>query len=1313
MSEPSQGQIITFYSYKGGTGRTMALANVAWILAASGKRVLAVDWDLESPGLHKFFHPFLDESSLTATPGVIEIINDYASAAVAPGPRSDDWHLEYAQVERHAVSLEWAFPEDGRLDYLSAGRQNRDYSAAVCSLDWDNFYDRLGGGRFFRALRDDMKDKYDYVLIDSRTGLSDVADICTIEIPDVLVICFTLSNQSIEGAADVARQISGRYRDRNIRVLPVPMRIEDGEKEKLDIGRSLARMKFEGFPAGLTPESSALYWAAVEVPYKPFYAFEETLATFGDDPGSPASLLSSFERITDSVTAGRVTAMRPIAEDLRLQYKEAFARRQPVSSTQVYLSYAPEDRMWADWIEAVLTRAGFRVLPRSTVMTADLGTSDIRGGIQAERDLQTTSRAIAVLSSAYLHSPDARAAWKSLSAVDAAGSYHQLIPVRVSDVRITEPFSEHPAVDLASMKAVQASAKLLRALDRPPLPPGSSSGQVEEPRFPGTIPPIWSVPARNADFTGRGATLELLRDKLAGGGVAVVVAQALYGLGGVGKTQLALEYAHRFMADYDLVWWVPSERAEETSNALAELARKMGLRVGDNVAEAAEAALEELRRDTTPHWLLIFDNADDPKQLEPYLPTGAGHVLITSRNQAWTHSAEPLEVDVFTMDESVAHLLRHLPELKRAEAERVADALGHLPLAVEQASAWLEQTGMPAHAYVEQLASESTRILALNQPSDYPMPVVATWNLSFERLRSRSPAAVRMLQLCAFFSPGPISMELIHSEEMKESLLPSDKTLTDKMMVGRVVRDISRFALFKVDQGSNSLQIHRLVQAVIRSQLTDEEQIEVRHEVHKILVGARPRQGDTDDPANWSTYNIIWPHLGPSRAEECDDQRVRQLLVDWVRYQAMHGEFESCLSLALRLQTLWAHQLGPDDEQTLHLQFQIANVLRAQGRFAEARDLDMYVLARQRVVLGPEHPYVLMTTGSLAADLRAVGEFREALDKDQATYESFKEQFGEDYPRTLMAAHNLAESRRLVGDYALARALDEETLDRDRHVFGPEHPFTQSTAASLAHDMRAAGAFRGSVDLLRDTWEKYRSVLGDDMLDTLRTAVSLSVSLRKSGEQSEAMALARDTYARYKRRYASEAPDVFSCMLNLACDYAAADDMPQALKLVTEVRTAYQANLGGDHPNTLVAANNLACYLRCLGRLPEALELAEGTLRLMRGRLGGTHPLTLSCALNLANCHGDSGNLEQAEVLGRQTATQLRETLGRDHPDALVCEGNLAVTLRRAGREREAEELRARVIADLSRVLGAGHPDLAQLQAWQRVNRDLEPQQVF
>jgi tetratricopeptide (TPR) repeat protein/CO dehydrogenase nickel-insertion accessory protein CooC1 len=1307
MGAVSEGQIITFYSFKGGTGRTMALANVAWILASNGKRVLAVDWDLESPGLHKFFHPFLDESTVGATPGVIEIINDYQMAALNPDPREDNWHLEYADVERHAVSLEWIFPDNGRLDFLSAGRQNPDYSAAVCSLDWDNFYDRLGGGRFFRAMREDMKQKYDYVLIDSRTGLSDVADICTIELPDVLTVCFTLSDQSIEGAADVARQIRGRYRDRNIRVLPVPMRIEDGEKSKLDVGRSLARTTFEGFPTGLSQEAAALYWATVEVPYKPFYAFEETLATFGDDPGSPTSLLSSFERITESVTSGEVVAMRPIPDDLRLQYREAYTRRQPAAVTPVYVSYAPEDRIWADWIEAVLTRANFHTIPRSTVNSGP--TAEI---LRPDHELQA-SRTVAVLSSAYLHSPEARAIWKTLSAADATGTYRRLVPVRVSDIRITEPYNTYPVVDLARMDASQATAKLLWALDRPAQPGGSMAAQGEGPRFPGTIPPIWNVPARNADFSGRGAILEILRDKLAGGGVATVAAQALYGLGGVGKTQLALEYAHRFMADYDLVWWVPSERAEEISLALAQLAQKMELSVSDNnVAEAAEAALEELRRDTTPHWLLIFDNADDPKQVEPYLPTGVGHVLVTSRNQAWTHSAEPLEVAVFTRDESVAHLLRHIPELDLDDARRVAEALGDLPLAIEQASAWLEETGTPARAYVDQLATQSAKILGLNQPSDYPMPVVATWNLSFERLKERSPAAVRLLQLCAFFSPGPISMDLLYSDEMNASLLPFDATLTEKLMLGRVIRDISRYALIKVDQGSNSLQMHRLVQAVIRSQMSEEEQIEARHEVHKILVGARPRQGETDDPSNWSTYDRIWPHLDPSRAEDCNDARTRQLLIDWVRYQWKRGEFEACLALAKRLETGWTSQLGPDDQQTLYLQFNIANVLRSEGRFSEARELDEYVLERQREVLGPHHPYTLMTAGGLGADLCALGNFKEALVYYKDAYESFKDQFGEDNPRTLAAAHNLACSMRLVGNYYEARALDAETLDRQRQVLGVDHPNTLLSAASLAHDMRAVGRFRDSVDLLRTTWERYCVVLNEEMPETLRAAASLAVSLRKAGEQTEAMNLAQDTFERYKRRYGSDSPDTQSCALNLACDYAAVDDMPRALDLVGDVVGMYQSSLGHDHPNSLVAANNLACYYRCVGRLTEALALAEETMHRMQERMGEKNPLTLSCSVNLANCLADSGDVAAAMDRQRQTIAQLQDILGAEHPDTLICEANLAVTIRTSGRGTEAEELKSRVLSDFNRILGAGHPDAVQLRKWQRINRDLEPQVI-
>ena len=279
------------------------------------------------------------------------------------------------------------------------------------------------------------------------------------------------------------------------------------------------------------------------------------------------------------------------------------------------------------------------------------------------------------------------------------------------------------------------------------------------------IPRIWNVPRRNTDFTGRDDILQRLHDDLAGDGTAVVLARAVYGLGGVGKTQIALEYAHRFKSGYDLIWWVNAEQPQEISFTLAELARHLGLQIS-NSAEAAATVLEQLRRDVRGRWLLIYDNAEDPEILDPFLPTGSGHIIITSRNQAWSRHAQPLELDVFTRQESVAHLIRHVPGLSAPDAQRVSEAVGDLPLAVEQAGAWLAETGMPAGRYAAWLETQAPTALGLNKPFDYASPVVVTWNLSFDQLKQRSPAAVRLLQVLAFCSPGPISMDLLYSDAM-------------------------------------------------------------------------------------------------------------------------------------------------------------------------------------------------------------------------------------------------------------------------------------------------------------------------------------------------------------------------------------------------------------------------------------------------------------------------------------------------------------------------------------------------------------------
>src|ERR1700722_14301892 len=399
------GQIVTFYSFKGGTGRTMALANVAWILAANGKRVLVADWDLESPGLHRFFQPFM-EPEVSRQPGIVDFIRGYEWAVdeadsrgmldvdekFEPMARDDVLRLIddcVRTVSQLTVPVNWRFPDDGVILFLSPAQQdNGVYQYALSALNWDTLYERLYGGEFLDALRAYLKETYDYVLIDSRTGLSDIADICTLHLPDMVVDCFTLSTQGIEGAAKVAAQI-GQFTGRNITILPVPMRIDHSREYKVVAGMEFAERMFTGLPAGMSPEQRRHYWAEVEVPYQAEYAYEETLAAFGDRPGIADSLLSSYERITARITANEITRLPPRQEWLRLRTWRKFSRTPSANPPEIVIDFSPQDQLWAEWIAAVLAGAG---------LAARLVGEQVGGSADAESPAQV----VAILSDSYL-----------------------------------------------------------------------------------------------------------------------------------------------------------------------------------------------------------------------------------------------------------------------------------------------------------------------------------------------------------------------------------------------------------------------------------------------------------------------------------------------------------------------------------------------------------------------------------------------------------------------------------------------------------------------------------------------------------------------------------------------------------------------------------------------------------------------------------------------------------------------------------------------------------------------------------------------
>jgi WD40 repeat protein len=396
-------QIITFYSYKGGTGRSMLMANVAWVLASNGMRVLAIDWDLEAPGLHRYFYPFLPDPDLTKSEGVIDFVWDFAQEAMTPpskaqeasAPSSEPWYARRANILRYAATLNYKFEGGGLIDFIPAGRQGPLYAPRVNAFNWANFYDRLGGGAFLNLARQRMRVDYEYVLIDSRTGVSDTAGVCTVQMPDSLVMCFTLNNQSIDGASAIAESVIKQRRQAEqsgapFMIYPVPTRVDDKEKEKLDAARASARQRFAPLLDHVAEQDRDAYWGDVEIPYKGYYAFEEVLATFGDKRGNPTDLLAAVERITARITQGKFSALIPPTETQRLSILNQFLRRPSIAAPESLVEQA----------EAVFTKLptqqqdlARRVLPRFVRLAGPEDRADTCASV-SERDLPRQSMAV-------------------------------------------------------------------------------------------------------------------------------------------------------------------------------------------------------------------------------------------------------------------------------------------------------------------------------------------------------------------------------------------------------------------------------------------------------------------------------------------------------------------------------------------------------------------------------------------------------------------------------------------------------------------------------------------------------------------------------------------------------------------------------------------------------------------------------------------------------------------------------------------------------------------------------------------------------
>jgi tetratricopeptide (TPR) repeat protein len=829
------------------------------------------------------------------------------------------------------------------------------------------------------------------------------------------------------------------------------------------------------------------------------------------------------------------------------------------------------------------------------------------------------------------------------------------------------------------------------------------------PRPAVQVPAIWgSVPPRNPNFTGRTELLHQLRERLTAGTTAVLP-EALHGMGGVGKTQVVVQYVYLNASDYDVVWWIPAERPSQIASSMVELATKLRLPV--NAEAAAVPAVKEALRVGNPYakWLLVFDNADVPDDVRPYFPMGGpGHIVVTSRNPQWASVAKAVEVDVFRRDESQALLIRRAPTLSNQESNDLAHVLGDLPLAIEQAAAWLAETGMQAQEYLDLFEEKKIELMEMSPPSDYQLPVAAAWNVSLDHLTRTRPAALRLLQMCAFLAPEPISRKLLSAGRRLQVSPELASALRDPIQLGRAIREINRYALARIDHAKNTVQMHRLVQAVLIERMTPEERVAMRRSAHQLLGVNNPEEPKDRD--NWPLYQELYPHLAASNAiTDADEEWVRDLVIGEAKYHSFWGAPLESLAISSGAYEAWSERIGPDAPQTLEIGRWLGFVLFSLGRYREAAELNARLLASHEQI-GDEYPESLVEAmQAVASDRRVEGRFQESLELSRDVYNRCVQLFGDEEPTTLNAAHNLAVSLRLAGRFEEAREVDQVTWERKVQIFGQNHEESLRAQRGVLIDRRQLGDYLASREEFERLAESFVDSLGERDPQTVETNRSLSVTRRKAGDHDGALAISTDALRRYEAAFGSDNPGTMAAGLNLSLDLRQAGRFDQAEDVATDNLERFRATLGETHPHTLAAAGNLAIIQRLKGEVGQARELNEITLVRLRERLGNDHVLTLSCATNLASDLYVARDPEGAHAMDAENLVRYRSALGPDHPSTLAAALNLAIDLQALNRTDEAYALHNETMARYRQVLGPEHPATKGAAQWERANCDMDP----
>jgi len=813
---------------------------------------------------------------------------------------------------------------------------------------------------------------------------------------------------------------------------------------------------------------------------------------------------------------------------------------------KVFISYAREDKMLRDDLDDHLAN----LKQQGIIETWHDG--EILAGQAWEpailEQLETADVILLLISAKFLASP-----YINSVEMKRAMQRHEVGEARVIPVLLRPVFFKNapfaslemlPKDSHGQLKAItkwsnrdEAYAKVAEGIHR-----AVSDLQTEtpsdSPRSTLPMPSIWNVPhQRNPNFTGRDELLTQLQASLRSGQATALTQQAIHGLGGVGKTQLAVEHAFRHTADYDVVWWIRSEQTATLAADYAALAQRLDLAEKDATEQAV--VVEAVRRwlDQHSRWLLIFDNVNEPKDLDLYRPQGSGgQILITSRYAAWRGKAQPLEVEELDRAESIKFLLKRTGQTDESAANKLAEALGDLPLALEHAGAYVDATGISLAEYLKLFESYQTALFDEegSEPTEYPVSITKTWDLAFQQVQQQLPAAVDLLNLCAFFAPDDIPLDMIRAgtEFLPEGLR---EAVQNPLSLNKAIAALRCYSLIDLDDGM--LSVHRMVQAVTRDRMSQEERERWIESVVGLVNESFPL--NSDEVATWAECARLLPHA------------------------FIAARYAEAMKVALDITGELLNQVGGGYLRTRVLLPQAKLSLEQALRIDE----DMY---------GSEHPTVARDLSNLSLVLRDLGDLVGAKGVIERALHIDEDTYGSEHQTVAIRLNNLGLVLSDLGDLFGAKAAYERALRIDEVIYGTEDAIVAIVVNNLGNILQDLRDLEGAKVAYERALRISEAVYGPEHLTVATMMNNLGSVLRDLGDLVKAQMVVERALRISEVMCGAEHPDVASPLNNLG-------NILQSLGDLSGARAAYERGLlilrdflGDEHPKTMIVQNNLA-----------------------------------------------------------------------------------------------------------------------------------------